>query len=323
MVQIPNSPGATGITLQQFAYFLSAVEHGSLSAAADANYIAQPSLSEQIRRMERALGVSLFIRTNRTLILTEAARALIPHAESLLAAAATAVQSVAPTRDLTGGTVTFGTFSTARHLFHLDLVTRFRMEYPDVGLQLIGDNSIKIADEIRDGRIEAGVVALPVDDRGLEMEPVAWSPRMYLCSSDPSTSGRPRTVRDISDATLVMPEVEWGDSDPTRRRLMELAQREGLEIRPVVEVSPLTALELAADGLGDTVTSYAMAEAVGLADQLQWSPIAPDMREDFAFVKRRNATLSPGAAVIRKIILDCLATLPEDAPADPEGPVTA
>ncbi|MFC9360692.1 LysR family transcriptional regulator [Rhodococcus sp. NPDC057014] len=43
---------ATPITLQQLSYFLAAVEHGSLSAAAEANFVAQPSLSEQIRRLE-------------------------------------------------------------------------------------------------------------------------------------------------------------------------------------------------------------------------------------------------------------------------------
>ena len=77
----------TSITLQQLQYFLSAVEHGSLSAAAEAHFIAQPSLSEQIRRLESQLGTALFVRTNRKLILTEAAQMLIPHAQRTLAAA--------------------------------------------------------------------------------------------------------------------------------------------------------------------------------------------------------------------------------------------
>jgi len=77
---------SASITLQQLRYFLSAVEHGSLSAAAAAHFIAQPSLSEQIRRLEQQLGISLFIRTNRKLILTDAARTLIPYAERAIGA---------------------------------------------------------------------------------------------------------------------------------------------------------------------------------------------------------------------------------------------
>ncbi len=304
-----------GITLQQLAYFLAAVEHGSLSAAAEANFIAQPSLSEQIRRMERTLGLPLFIRTNRTLILTDAARTLIPHAEDALAAAATAVDSVAPIRELTGGTVTFGTFSTARYLFHRQLVTRFRGAFPGVGLRIIGDNSVQVADEVREGRVEAAIVALPIDDTGLETEPVHWSPQVYYCSATgPVGPVQPRTVRDIMDATLILPEVQWGDSDPTRRRLMEIAQRQGLTVRADIEVSPLTALELVADGVGDTVAPYPLAAVTGMAEELHWTPLDPMFRENFAFIRRRGAVLSPGALAVQQIILERLAEIPPDAP---------
>jgi DNA-binding transcriptional LysR family regulator len=69
------------LTLQQLNYFVAAVEHGSFSAAAEALRIAQPSLSERIRRLERRLGVTLFVRTNRRLVLTEAGRLFLPRAE--------------------------------------------------------------------------------------------------------------------------------------------------------------------------------------------------------------------------------------------------
>lgn len=313
-VVAPRSTSPGRVSLQQFAYFLSAVEHGSLSAAAEANYIAQPSLSEQIRRMERTLGVPLFIRTNRALILTDAARTLIPYAEKALAAASSAVESVTPVRDLTGGTVTFGTFSTARHLFHSRMVTRFREEHPGVGIRLVGDNSVKIADEVREGRIEAAVVALPVDDSGLEAEPLDWSPQMYYFSRDPSRATSPKTIHDIAASTLVMPEVLWGDSDPTRRRLMEIAQREGLSIRPVIEVSPATALDLAAEGVADTIAPYPLAEVTGTTDKLFRVPLDPPMWENFAFIRRRNATLSPGATALQQLVTDLVADLPPDAP---------
>src|SRR4051794_41921494 len=81
------------MTLQQLTYFLAAAEHASFSAAAESLYMAQPSLSEQIRRLEAELGVSLFARTGRRLELTEAGRLLLPHAERTLGAARGAPQS--------------------------------------------------------------------------------------------------------------------------------------------------------------------------------------------------------------------------------------
>ena len=60
------------MTLQQLRYFLAACRHGSFSAAADSLYVAQPSLADQVRRLEAELGVGLFIRSGRRLILTDA-----------------------------------------------------------------------------------------------------------------------------------------------------------------------------------------------------------------------------------------------------------
>lgn len=110
-------------TVQQLHYFVAAVKHGSLSAAADAVHIAQPSLSEQVRRLERSLGVVLFTRTNRRLQLTEAGRLVLPRAERVLAEMEELTASVREVRTLRGGTVSFGTFSTA-HIFLLNPLIR-------------------------------------------------------------------------------------------------------------------------------------------------------------------------------------------------------
>src|SRR6185436_17126417 len=101
------------MTLQQLQYFLAAVEHGSFSAAAESLHLAQPSLSEQIRRLEAELGSPLFARGGRGLELTEAGRRLRPHAEQVLAAAEEARDSVKEVSDMRGGTIAFGTFGNA------------------------------------------------------------------------------------------------------------------------------------------------------------------------------------------------------------------
>ena len=82
------------MTLQQLTYFLAAAEHGSFSRGRrHASCSAQPSLSEQIRRLEAELGVPLFVRAGRGVELTEAGRLFQPHAERTLAEAQAAVES--------------------------------------------------------------------------------------------------------------------------------------------------------------------------------------------------------------------------------------
>ena len=138
------------MTLQQLEYFLAAVEHRSFSAAAAALHMAQPSLSEQIRRLEGELGAPLFVRARR-LQLTEAGRLFQPEAERTLAAAQEARDSVREVRELEAGTATFGTFGNAPYYLLSDLVQDFRKRYPNVRVRLLGQNSSEVAEAVRDG----------------------------------------------------------------------------------------------------------------------------------------------------------------------------
>ena len=80
-----------------------------MSGAAEACFVSQPSLSEQLRRLEQGLGVPLFLRTNRGLVLTDAGRLLVPRAERAVAAARDAEEAVRDAGAIVSGTVAFGT----------------------------------------------------------------------------------------------------------------------------------------------------------------------------------------------------------------------
>src|SRR4249919_1785002 len=117
------------MTLQQLTYFLAAAEHGSFSAAAESLFMSQPSLSEQVRRLEDELGVALFIRLGRGIALTEAGRTFLPHAERTLSDAEQATASVAEVRSLRAGTASFGTLGDAGYYLLGDLAADFRARY--------------------------------------------------------------------------------------------------------------------------------------------------------------------------------------------------
>src|SRR4051812_25960671 len=136
------------MTLQQLQYFLATIERGSFSAAADALHMAQPSLSEQVRRLEAELGVDLFARVGRGLALTEAGHTLRPHAERLIADADEARASVAGVRELRGGTVSLGMFGDAPYYLLTEVIEEFRDRHPDVRVRLVGQNSSEVADAL-------------------------------------------------------------------------------------------------------------------------------------------------------------------------------
>ncbi len=281
-------------TLHQLVYFLAAVEHRSFAAAASALYVAQPSLSDQVRRLESTLGVTLFTRTNRQLQLTDAGRMLAPWAEKVLRDVDDLTAAVRDVRELAGGTVSFGTFSSA-HLYLLPALTaEFGRQHPDVTIRVQGLNSSEVADAVRDGDLEAGLVQLPIDDRGLWVGPPVLTDTVVYVSADPTSTSRPVDVEQLSRARLILSEARWTRDDPLRRSLTERAQRAGVTLHPSVEVEFQTAaVELAAYGVGDSLVSYLVTQWSGFPPTLRWTHLDPVFEEHFAFVTRPSGALSP------------------------------
>src|SRR5215210_2117107 len=285
------------MTLQQLEYFLAAAEHRSFSAAAQALHMAQPSLSEQIRRLEAELGSPLFVRARRGLTLTEAGRLLQPQAERTLEAA----DSVREVRQLTAGTATFGTFGNAPYYLLSDLVQDFRSRYPDVRVRLIGQNSSEVADAVRDGSLEAGLIVLPIDDRGLDIEPAIDDELLYL-SADPEHVREPMTIERLAEAPLILYDARFGWADPTRRQLADRAQRAGVKLEPQIEVEYVeAALDLAVRGLGDTIGTRRIALGRRYTRRLHSVRFEPPVIDTFAFVTRRNANLSPATRAFMEL----------------------
>jgi DNA-binding transcriptional LysR family regulator len=285
------------MTLQQLEYFLTALQEGSFSAAAERLHLAQPSLSEQVRRLEAELGLPLFARVGRGIKPTEAALALRPHAEAALAAVAEAREAVVQQRELQGGIATFGTFGSARWYPGTQIVAAFRRRHPKVRVRLVGQNSSEVATAVREGDLEAGLVALPIDDTGLEVRPIMHDEIVYA-SADPARLRKPVTIAQLAAAPLILTETSFGLEDPTRRQLFELAQRAGVTIEPQIDVEDLeTAIDLAARGFGDTLVARGVLLSLGrrVPKRLGWVPFADPVYDTFAFINRRGARLSPAA----------------------------
>ncbi|MFD0597662.1 LysR family transcriptional regulator [Catellatospora coxensis] len=173
------------LSLHQLRCFLATLEHGSFTAAAGALGYAQPSISEQVRLLEQQLDTTLFRRVGRGLVPTEAARALQPHASAALAAVAEAGRAVASVRELLTGTVRFGLFRTARFYLTADLVADVLQRHPGVRVELVGQNSAEVLEHLRKGRLEAAVIALPVEDENMVVTPVLRDELVYV-SADPA-----------------------------------------------------------------------------------------------------------------------------------------
>jgi DNA-binding transcriptional LysR family regulator len=307
------------LTLPQLQYFLAALRHGSFSAAAEELHLAQPSLSEQVRRLEAELGVPLFHRVGRGLAPTEAAQTLRPHAERTLAAAEAARESVVDMRELRGGTATFGTWGTARYYPGVDIVAEFRRRHPGVRVRVVGQNSSEVVDAVREGELEAGMIVLPIDDRGLDVQPIMRDEILFV-SADEARLRRPMTVEELAGSALILPDASYGADDPTRRQLAELGQRLGVSIQPEIDVEDVeAAIELAARGLGDTIVARGMLLGLGrrMPKRLGWVPFDEPLYDTFAFIARTDAPLSPASREFVALARERLSALAKELQTKP------
>lgn len=288
---------AEGPTLRQLQYFLRAVETGSFSAAAEAEFVAQPSISDQIRRLERLVGAQLFTRTNRQLQLTDVGRLIVPLAEQTLQSAKNLTTAAKDARSLSGGEVSFGTFSTADSYILTPLISEFKALHPHVRTRVVGLNSSQVADRVRNGELEAGLVQLPIDESNLHVsEPVLIDEVVYA-TREAERASKPVTIELLAEAKLILSEANWRDADPLRRSLDRLATQTGVTIIPDIEVEQQgAALDLAANGLGDTLASYFTLLRHGTRSVLKWARLDPPYKEEFAFISRASGGMSPATA---------------------------
>jgi DNA-binding transcriptional LysR family regulator len=149
--------------LRQLRYFVAVAEEQHFSRAAHRLHIAQPAVSQQVRRLERELTVQLLERTTRSVELTDAGRVLLDEARRVLADADRAVLAVHEAADGTTGLLRMGFVSSAALRIVPTLVLAMQQRWPRVRLELQEGTTDLQLDRIRQGTLDVGVVR--------EMEP--------------------------------------------------------------------------------------------------------------------------------------------------------
>jgi LysR family cyn operon transcriptional activator len=312
------------MTIIQMNYFLAAAAAGSLTQAAEDLGVAQPTLSEQIRRLEQSLGVPLFTRAKQGLTMTEAGQRFLPHAQRVASDYTEALGSITGIRDREAGTVSFGMFNTGPFVL-ADLIPAFRRLYPKIRVRVVGSNSAQLADAVRSARLEAAVVALPVDARGLSIGDVLWSSEAAYFHVDAAATAAPVSIQDLLRRPLVLPDSSWSDVDPMRRQLSERAQALGYPLIPDIEVETgVAALSIAASGVAGAVASVPVAEALGYTKKLTWASLDPPLIETFAVITRDPTNLSPAIEAMIELTSQHMRMLHQQyEPAHPESASTS
>lgn len=147
--------------MKEFVYLITLAEEGNISRAAERLYMAQSSLSQFLQQFEAELGVKLFVRTSKGIRPTHNGEAFIEHARSMLLEYQRAKNELWDNENLTAGKLFFG-ISTFRGLQMLpQILKRFNGKYPNVAVEVIEENSMRLEELLIEGKLDLAVVAMP------------------------------------------------------------------------------------------------------------------------------------------------------------------
>ena len=147
--------------IYQMKYVLALAKHHNFTQAAESCYISQSSLSQQIARLEKELGVRLFDRTTRTIRITEAGQAYVEMAEKILRDVDALEQTMATYAGFLRGTINIGAITALERIGFSQLVTDFYSRYPNLTLNIYQGKSLSLLESLEKGNIDIAFVTQP------------------------------------------------------------------------------------------------------------------------------------------------------------------
>jgi len=166
--------------IHQLEYLVALAEENSFTRAAERLHIAQPSLSQQIQKLEREIGQPLFDRLPRGVTATEAGQKLLGHARRILAEIEDAKRQARELRDTVSGALTIGAIPTMAPFLLPKIMQAFAKRHPDVRLELVEDVTSKLLEQLDQGRLDLAIMSDADPGRSLILEPIGREPLVLL-----------------------------------------------------------------------------------------------------------------------------------------------
>ncbi|EXF94819.1 LysR family transcriptional regulator [Pseudomonas fluorescens HK44] len=207
------------MTLRQIRHFIAVAETGSISAAAQAVYISQSTLTLAIQQLEQEIGVSLFNRHAKGMTLTHQGHQFLRQAHLILATVDNAKRSLQQSTDQVAGQLTIGVTSLVAGYYLADLLTRFQRAYPNVDIRVTEDERPYIEHLLVSGEIDVGVLILSnLEDRhALQTEVLTHSPhRLWLPAQHPLLEHDSINLADVAREPLIQLNVDEMDRNAQR-----------------------------------------------------------------------------------------------------------
>jgi LysR family hydrogen peroxide-inducible transcriptional activator len=247
--------------LHQLRYFVAVAEAGNFGRAAARCRVSQPSLSQQIIKLEARLGRKLFDRLGRRTALTDAGAALLPRAKAILADVVEAEREIVGELDADRGKLAIGAIPTIAPYLLPGVIRGFLLKNPKAELTVREDVTDRLIEALADAELDLALMSLPLDDPRIAYEELMVEPLVVVAPlDDPIARSKTVDLRDLEDR----PAVVLHELHCLSGQVQSFCQAHHVNLRIVCRTTQLTTVQsLVALGLGVSIVP----EMTAIADE--------------------------------------------------------
>jgi DNA-binding transcriptional LysR family regulator len=293
--------------IRHLYYVLQVAENRSFSKAAAQLHIAQPSLSQQIGKLETELGVLLFHRNPHAIELTEAGERFCIRAREIVDAFEQLAQEMADEGNLAKGSVIIGSLPmTGTHVLPRVLPV-FRKEYPGISVTLVENTTQHLESDTAQGKIDVTLLSLPISSPLLEYEPVFHEEIWCVLPDGHWLTQRAEVdLRELASDSFVLLKKGQG----FRQTVLELCESSGFAPRVVFESSNIeTVQSLVAAGMGVALVPSLVSRSQNLDFPPVYKPIAGRPHRTLVAAYKKGRYQSKAAQAFIHMLKKVLETL--------------
>ena len=239
------------MNLRDLKYLVALADLRHFGKAADACFVSQPTLSTQIRKLEDELGVVLVERAPRKVMLTAAGLDVVQRARRIVADVEQMREAARRSRDPESGTLRLGVFPTLGPYLLPHVVPTLRARFPQLELLLVEEKSDELLQRLREGKLDAALLALPLHDDQLHAEFLFDEPFVLAAPRGHELTSRTSLgVDELSDETLLLLE----DGHCLRDQALDVCRLSGAQEKSGFRATSLETLrQMVAAGVGVTL----------------------------------------------------------------------
>ena len=297
------------MNIRDLQYLVAVADHGHFGRAAEACYVSQPTLSTQLKKLERELGVDLVERSARGAVLTAAGQKIVRSARAILREVDDIHALAQRSADPEAATLRLGLFPTLAPYLLPHIIPAIHDRFPKLELLLAEEKTDVILDRLRAGELDAGILALPIRDDGLVVEPLFDEDFVLAVPTDHplgATPDEPIGIDVLAHERLLL--LEEGHC--LRDHALELCDLAGAAERRGFRATSLETLrQMVAAGVGMTLLP-----ALALRAPVSPSPsvtirrfVEPAPSRRVALCSRRSSVHGPLLVKVADVIRECLA----------------